>query len=82
VRVRGWGFTMNSTVKVHYHGRRVATVRADSRGSLRVRFRVPARAQPEYYVVLTDSEGNYASFAGLSRPRAKPKEGGRQPRTP
>jgi hypothetical protein len=82
VRIHGWGFTMNTTVKVHYHGRRVAMVRADSRGSLRVRFPVPARAQPEYYVVLTDAEGNYASFAGLSRPRAKPKEGGRQPRTP
>jgi hypothetical protein len=69
VRVRGWGFTLNSTVKVHYHGRRVATVRADRRGSISLRFSVPRRAQPPYYVVLTDPEGNYASFSGLSVPR-------------
>ena len=82
VRVRGWGFTMNSTVRVVYHGRRVALVRADDRGRLRVRFRVPARAQPDYYVVLTDSESNYASFSGLSKPGTKPNEGGRALRTP
>jgi 4-amino-4-deoxy-L-arabinose transferase-like glycosyltransferase len=69
VKVRGWGFTMDSRVKVHYHGRRVATVHADRRGSVNLRFPVPRRAQPPYYVVLTDSEGNYASFAGLSTPR-------------
>ena len=82
VRVRGWGFTMNSTVKVVYHGHRVAVLRADDRGSLRVQFPVPARAQPDYYVVLTDSESNYASFSGLSKPRTTPNEGGRGPRTP
>lgn len=82
VRVRGWGFTMNSTVKVVYHGHRVALLRADDRGSLRVRFRVPARAQPDYYVVLTDSQSNYASFSGLSNPHAKPNRGRRPPRTP
>ena len=69
VKVRGWGFTMNSTVKVHYHGRRITTVHADRRGSINWRFPVPRRAQPPYYVVLTDSEGNYASFSGLSAPR-------------
>ena len=82
VRVRGWGFTLNSTVRVRYHGHRVTTVRADGRGSLRLRFPVPARAQRDYYVVLTDSEGNYASFSGLARPRAKMNKGGRTPRTP
>lgn len=66
VKVRGWGFTMDSPVTVHYHGRRVATVRADGDGSVRLAFRVPATAQPPWYVVLTDSEGNYASFSGLS----------------
>jgi len=69
VMVRGWGFTLNSTVKVQYHGRRVATVHANRRGSINLRFPVPAHAQPPYYVVLTDSEGNYASFSGLSVPR-------------
>ena len=69
VRVRGWGFNLNSTVKVQYHGRRVATVHANRRGSINLRFPVPAQAQPPYYVVLTDSEGNYASFSGLSVPR-------------
>jgi hypothetical protein len=69
VKVRGWGFTMNTPVKVHYHGRRIATVEADRRGSINLRFPVPRRAQPPYYVVLTDSEGNYASFSGLSAPR-------------
>lgn len=69
VKVRGWGFTMNSRVKVVYHGHRVATVRADRRGSIDLRFPVPVRAQPPYYVVLTDSDGNYASFSGLSMPR-------------
>jgi hypothetical protein len=82
VRVRGWGFTLDSTVRVRFHGRRVATVRADSRGSLGLRFRVPARAQRDYYVVLTDSAGNYGSFSGLARPHAKAGEGGRTPRTP
>ena len=43
VRIRGWGFTLNSTVKVHYHGRRVATVHADRRGSISLRFPVPAQ---------------------------------------
>jgi hypothetical protein len=69
VKVRGWGFTMNSTVKVHYHGRRVATVPADGHGSISLRFPVPAQAQPPYHVVLTDADGNYASFSGLSVPR-------------
>jgi hypothetical protein len=69
VKVRGWGFTMNSTVKVHYHGRRIDVVRADRRGSIHLRFPVPRRAQPPYYVVLTDAGGNYASFSGLSAPR-------------
>ena len=69
VKVRGWGFTMNSRVKVVYHGHRVATIRADRRGSIDLRFPVPGRAQPRYYAVLTDSEGNYASFSGLSAPR-------------
>jgi len=80
VKVRGWGFTMNAPVTVHYHHRRIAKVRADHRGSLVVKFPVPARAQPPYYVVLTDSQGNYASFSGLSRPRAA-VEGGRGTRT-
>jgi hypothetical protein len=82
VRVRGWGFAMHSTVRVRYHGRRVALLQADARGSLQVRFPVPARAQPDYYLVLTDAEGNYASFSGLTRPRTKPSEEGRGPRTP
>jgi hypothetical protein len=69
VKVRGWGFTMDAPVTVHYHGRRVADARADGHGSIRLSFRVPANAQPPWYVVLTDSEGNYASFAGLSMPR-------------
>ncbi len=69
VKVRGWGFTMKSTVKVHYHGRRITTVHADRRGSISLRFPVPKRAQPLYYVVLTDADGNYASFSGLSAPR-------------
>jgi hypothetical protein len=80
VKVRGWGFTMGAPVTVHYHHRRIARVRADRRGSLAFKFPVPARAQPPYYVVLTDSQGNYASFSGLSRPRAK-VEGRRGPRT-
>jgi hypothetical protein len=69
VKVKGWGFTMNTPVQVHYHGRRVATVRADRRGSINLGFPVPRRAQPPYYVVLTDADGNYASFSGLSVPR-------------
>jgi Dolichyl-phosphate-mannose-protein mannosyltransferase len=81
VRVRGWGFTMNSTVKVHYHGRRITTVQADRRGSINWRFPVPRRAQPPYYVVLTDSEGNYASFSGLAAPR-QGVGGRRGPRPP
>jgi hypothetical protein len=81
VGVRGWGFTMNAPVRVYYHSRRIARVRADARGSLRLRFPVPARAQPPYYAVFIDDEGNYASFSGLSRPQ--PKAGrGRGPRTP
>jgi hypothetical protein len=61
----------------------VTRVRADRRGFLTVKFRVPAKAQPPYYVVLTDSEGNYASFDGLSRPRGRAEvEGGRRPRPP
>jgi hypothetical protein len=81
VSVRGLGFTMNTAVKVHYHGRRVATVRADRRGSITLRFPVPERAQPPYYVVLTDADGNYASFSGLSVLR--PGVGGRRgPRPP
>jgi hypothetical protein len=84
VKVRGWGFTMNAPVTVHYHGRRVATARADVDGSVRLSFRVPAKAQPPWYVVLTDSKGNYASFDGLSARRAGAKagvdEGGRRPR--
>jgi hypothetical protein len=67
-------------VTVYYHHRPIAKVRADARGSLRLRFPVPARAQPPYYVVLSDDGGNYASFSGLSHPRAK-AEGGRGPRT-
>jgi hypothetical protein len=54
---------------VHYHGRRITTVHADRRGSISLRFPVPKRAQPLYYVVLTDADGNYASFSGLSAPR-------------
>jgi hypothetical protein len=76
VSVRGWGFTMNSPVTLHYHNRRVATALAGSDGTLRLRFRVPARAQPPWYVVLTDSEGNYASFSGLSSRRAGANAGG------
>ena len=60
---------MNSRVKVVYHGHRIATVRADRRGSIDLRFPVPGRAQTRYYAVLTDAEGNYASFSGLSTPR-------------
>ena len=87
VKVRGWGFTMDSPVTVHYHGRRVATTRADGDGSVRLSFRVPAKAQLPWYVVLTDSEGNYASFSGLSgrgtgaKAGAKAGDaGGRRPR--
>jgi hypothetical protein len=72
---------MNSTVKVHYHGRRIAVVRADRQGSINLRFPVPRRAQPPYYVVLTDAEGNYASFSGLSAPR-QGTGGRRGPRPP
>jgi hypothetical protein len=78
VRVRGWGFTMNAPVTVYYHYRRIAKLRADTRGTLRFRFPVPARAQPPYYAVLIDDEGNYASFSGLSHPKT---ERGRGPRT-
>jgi hypothetical protein len=67
---------MNSTVKAYYHGGRVATAHADRRGSISLRFPVPAQAQPPYYVVLTDADGNYASFSGLSVPR--PTVGGRR----
>jgi hypothetical protein len=80
VSVRGWGFTVNAPVTVYYHYRPIAKVRADARGSLRLRFGVPARAQPPYYAVFTDLEGNYASFSGLSHPRAR-AERGRGPRT-
>jgi hypothetical protein len=80
VRVHGWGFTMNAPVRVHYHNRLVVRVRADRRGSIRVGFPVPAQAQGPFYVVLTDSDGNYTSFSGLSAPPAK-GEGGRGPRT-
>jgi hypothetical protein len=54
-------------VTVHYHHRLIKRVRADHQGSLAVSFRVPARAHPRYYVVVTDSEDNYASFSGLAR---------------
>jgi hypothetical protein len=67
VRVRGWGFTMDAPVTVHYHHRLVKRVRADHQGSLAVSFRVPVRAHPRYYVVVTDSEDNYGSFSGLAR---------------
>jgi Dolichyl-phosphate-mannose-protein mannosyltransferase len=70
VRVRGWGFTMGSPVRVVYHHRRVATVRSDDQGSVAVRFRVPEGARRPWYAVLTDAEGNYASFDGLSGKRA------------
>jgi dolichyl-phosphate-mannose-protein mannosyltransferase len=80
VGVRGWGFTMNAPVSVYYHHRRIARVHADARGSLGLRFPVPARAQPPYYVVFSDDEGNYASFSGLTHPPAK-AERGRGPRT-
>jgi hypothetical protein len=72
---------MRSTVKVHYHGRRIAVVRADGRGSIGLRFPVPRRARPPYYVVLTDTEGHYASFSGLSAPRRQVGgRGGPRPR--
>jgi hypothetical protein len=48
----------------------MATVRSDDRGSVAVRFRVPAGARRPWYAVLTDAEGNYASFDGLSGKRA------------
>ena len=72
---------MNAPVTLYYHHRRIARVRADARGSLRLRFPVPARAQPPYYVVFIDDEGNYASFSGLSHPNLKAGRG-RGPRTP
>jgi hypothetical protein len=81
VRVRGWGFTMDAPVTVYYHYRRIARVRADASGTLRFRFPVPTRAQPPYYAVFIDDEGNYASFQGLSHPRAAKTERGRGPRT-
>ena len=68
--VFGSSVTTNAPVTVHYHHRLIARVRADHQGSLAVSFRVPARAQPRYYVVVTDSEDNYASFSGLARPGA------------
>jgi hypothetical protein len=80
VGVRGWGFTMNAPVSVYYHNRRIARVRADARGKLLFRFPVPARAQPPYYAVFIDDQGNYASFSGLSNPHAKVGRG-RGPRT-
>jgi hypothetical protein len=70
VRVRGWGFTMDAPVTVHYHHRLVKRVRADHQGSLAFSFRIPKRAQPRYYLVVTDSADNYASFSGLARPGA------------
>jgi hypothetical protein len=70
VKVRGWGFTLNAPVAVYYHHRLIKRVRADRLGSVAVSFRVPARARSPYYVVFTDSEGNYASFSGLARPGA------------
>jgi hypothetical protein len=70
VSIRGWGFTMDAPVTVHYHHRLVKRVRADHRGELAVSFRIPKRAHPRYYVVVTDSEDNYASFSGLARPGA------------
>jgi hypothetical protein len=71
---------MNAPVSVYYHHRRIARVRANARGSLRLRFPVPARAQPPYYVVFIDDEGNYASFSGLTHPPAEAGRG-RGPRT-
>jgi hypothetical protein len=77
VRVKGWGFTMSSPVKVHYHGRRITTVQADGRGSINLRFPVPRRAQPPY---LRGPHRRRRQLRVVLRPLRATARGGREAR--
>jgi hypothetical protein len=67
VTVRGRGFAMLSPVTVHYHRRLITRAVTDPTGFLEVRFPKPSQARAPYQVVVTDAEGNYASFAWSDR---------------
>ena len=66
LRVRGEGFRFNSHVTLYYHQSRRGSWKADADGTFHARIRTPYYVHNRYWLVATDSVGNYASSAGLA----------------
>ena len=66
LRVKGEGFRFNSHVTLYYHQSKRGTWKADADGKFHARIRTPYYVHNRYWLVATDSVGNYASSAGLA----------------